>query len=170
MASIATVSASPVLTEAQAKILNTVKAVAGNTGGAIKRTTAEVADSVRVNLPALELAAGSAKATGDLGGARFVAGKTKELADSLRAAIKNSDSLGPLSPQAPSPEQINTIAKQLKLLLVKARIALLNPNAQASGAGSQRAAETAVQTGEAALKALENQIKAASKSTVDISA
>lgn len=173
MAAIGSIPAKLVLTEAQAKILNTVKAAAGNVNSGGKQTTSEVASAFRIHMPALELAAGSAKATGDVRGAQYVAGKTKELADGLRSALKSAAEApvgGKPDPKAPTAEDITTMAKQLKLLLVKAKIALLNPNAQHANAMSQKAAEAAVKTGETSLKALEAQIVGNRKSGIDIRA
>lgn len=173
MAAIGPIPAGPVLTEAQAKILNTLKAAAGSGGTSGKRTTAEVVDAFRIHGPALQLAAGSARATGDLRGAQYVAGKTKDLADGLRAALKAAAEAPAGStpdPRAPTADEVKTIAKQLKLLLVKARIALLNPNAQHANPAAQRAAEAAVKTSETSLKALEAQIGGNRKSGIDIRA
>jgi hypothetical protein len=175
MATIGSVPASsgPVLTDGQAKILNTLKSIARTPGDGAKRTTAQAVDAVRINLPALQLAAGSARATGDLRGARYVAGQTKALADDLRSALKNAgaaptgDSPGP---EAPTAKEIATIAKQLKTLLVKARIALLQPQTQQSNPAARRAAESEVRNSETSLKALEAQIGGARTSGVDIHA
>ncbi len=173
MAAIGSIPASLVLTEAQAKIFNTVKAASGNISSGGKQTSGGVANAFRVHMPALELAAGSAKATGDVRGAQYVAGKTKELADGLRSALKSAAEApagGKPDPKAPTAEDITTMAKQLKLLLVKARIALLNPNAQHTNPLSQKAAEAAIKTSEASLKALESQIRGNRKSGIDIRA
>ena len=173
MAAIGPTAPRLVLSEAQAKILNTVKAAAGNIGTAGKQTTTEVADAFRIHIPALQLAAGSAKATGDLHGTKYVASKTKELADGLRSALKTAaEAPAGSAPdaRAPTADEVKTIAKQLKLLLVKARIALLNPNAQHANPAAQRAAETAVRASETSLKALEAQIAGNRKSAIDIRA
>lgn len=173
MAAIGPTSAGPVLTEAQAKILSTVKSAAGSVGTSGKRTATEVADAFRIHLPALELAAGSAKATGDLRGAQYVAGKTRELAEGLRSALKaagEAQAGTSPDPRAPTADEVKTFAKQLKLLLVKARIALLNPNAQYANPAAQRAAESAVKDSETSLKALEAQIRGPRASGIDIRA
>ena len=77
MVTLGSVNSGPVLTESQTKILNTLKAAARGTSASAKRTATQVADAFRINLPALQLAAGSAKASGDVHGARFVASQTK---------------------------------------------------------------------------------------------
>jgi len=162
----------PVLTEAQAKALSTLKSIARSTASGSQRTTAEVADAVRISLPALQLAAGSASATGDVRSARYVAGQTKALADDLRSALKNAAS-GEGSPdaKAPSQEQIQTMTKQLKLLLVKARIALAGPQGRLIDATQRQSAETALRSSESSLKALEAQVGlGGKKGSVDIRA
>jgi len=157
----------PVLTEVQAKALSTLKSIARSNASAGTRTTSEVADAVRISLPALKLAAGSASATGDIRGARYVAGQAKAFADDLRSALKNGAGQ-PADAEAPSQEQIKTMTKQLKLLLVKARIALAGPQARYLDGASRQSAETAMRSTEASLKALEAQIGGVGKVGVDV--
>jgi hypothetical protein len=161
MATIGPLPTNLVLTDAQRTVLDRLKSVAsaGNTVGA--RTPTQALDAIKINGPALQLAAGSAEATGDLQGARYVARKTKDLADGLRAALKDASSA-----QAVPADQLQTYAKQLKLFLVKARIALVSPFAAQSGTQAQQRAELDVRAGEAALKALDAQLK--SSAGIDI--
>ena len=167
MVTLGTISPGPVLTESQTKILNTLKAAAHNPGAGAKRTASEVAGAFKISLPALQLAAGSAKATGNVQGARYVASQTKILADDLRTALKNSGE----TPTGEGAKQLQAVAKQLNLLVVKAQVGLHHPQAQYSNPASRRAAESELRESVAALRALEAQIGGKpAKSGIDIRA
>lgn len=166
MVTLGTVRPAPVMTEAQTKILNTLKAAARDPGAGAKRTATQVADAFKISLPAMQLAAGSAKATGDVRAARYVASQTKILADDLRTALKNSGE----TPTGEAAKQLATVAKQLNLLVVKARVGLYHQMAQYTDPGSRRAADSELRGSETALRALEAQIRGTSKRGVDIRA
>lgn len=167
MVTLGTISPGPVLTEAQAKILNTVKAAARDPGTAGKRTAGEVANAFKISLPALNLAAGSAKATGNVQGARYVASQAKILADDLRTALKNSGE----TPTGEGAKQLHAVAKQLNLLVVKAQVGLHHPQALYANPASRRAAEGELRESMTALRALEVQIGGKpAKSGIDIRA
>ncbi|SRR5258708_7473431 len=157
------VGTGPVLTEAQAKIVDRLKSISGASGYGGKRTTAEATAAIAINLPALQLAAGSAEATGDVQGARYVARQTKKLADDLRSALKDAAAVPGGSAgaaQASNSDQLATTAKQLKLLLVQSRIALAQPLAQQqSGPALRSAVDNDLRAGEKAVQALEAQLR-----------
>jgi hypothetical protein len=167
MVTLGTVGPGPVLTESQTKILNTLKAVARDTGSGAKRTAGEVADAFKIGLPALNLAAGSAKATGNVQGARYVASQAKSLADDLRTALRESGE----TLTGEGAKQLQAVAKQLNLLVVKAQVGLHHPQAQYANPASRRAAESELRETLTALKALEAQIGGKpAKSGIDIRA
>ncbi|MBI1776955.1 MAG: hypothetical protein HYR63_16575 [Proteobacteria bacterium] len=171
--SLPTGSSGPVLTEAQAKILDRLKSISGASGYGGKRTTAEATAAINIDLPALQLAAGSAEATGDVQGAQYVARQTKKLADDLRSALKDAAAAAPVNAgaaQGSSSDQLATTAKQLKLLLVKSRIALAQPQAQQSSPALRRAVDVDLREGEKAVQALQAQLRGGSGSAVNIRA
>jgi hypothetical protein len=154
----------PTLTEAQAKTLATLKTVAASGRSvASAQTAAEAAASARIKLPGLLLAAGSAAATGDIRAAQRVARETRILATSLRSGLNQGQAIatqnGDTQPPAVSADDAKTLFKQLKLALVRAQIALVQPYAQPPDASVRRAAEAEIRQTERALAALEAQLR-----------
>jgi len=153
-----------VLTEAQAKTLATVKAVAAAGRGVTAGQTAEeAAQAARIKLPGLLLAAGSAAATGDVRSAQRVARETRILATSLRSGLEQGQATatenGEPRPPAVSADQAKSLYKQLKLALVRAQIALVQPFAPPTDPSVRRAAEADIRATERALADLEARIR-----------
>jgi hypothetical protein len=167
----------PVLTETQAKTLATLKAVAASTRApSADQTLAEAAAGARIKLPGLILAAGSAAATGDIRAAQRVARETRILATSLRSGLDQSKATagqnGQPTPPAVSADDAQKLFKQLKLALVRAQIALVQPYAHPPDASIRRAAEAEIRQTERALAALESQLRGggARKPGIDVQA
>jgi hypothetical protein len=153
-----------VLTETQAKTLATLKAVAAaGRGVTAGQTAAEAAAAARIKLPGLLLAAGSAAATGDIRSAARVARETRILATSLRSGLDQGQATatetGATRPPALSPDQAKSLFKQLKLALVRAQIALVQPYGQPTDPSVRRAAENDIRSTERALAELEAKIR-----------
>jgi hypothetical protein len=158
------VKLTPTLTDVQAKTLATLKAVAVSTRApSAGQTAAEAAAGARIKLPGLLLAAGSAAATGDIRAAQRVARETRILATSLRSGLDQGQATagqnGQPSPPAVSADDAKTLFKQLKLALVRATIALVQPYAHPPDASVRRAAEAEIRQTERALAALEAQLR-----------
>jgi hypothetical protein len=171
------VKLTPTLTDVQAKTLATLKAVAASTRASTAgQSAAEAAASARIKLPGLLLAAGSAAATGDIRAAQRVARETRILATSLRSGLDQGRATagqnGQPSPPAVSADDAKTLFKQLKLALVRAQIALVQPYARPPDASVRRAAEAEMRQTERALAALEAQLRGggAKKPGLDVQA
>lgn len=157
-------SLGPVLTETQAKTLDTLKAVAAAgraTGQGL--SAKEAVDSANIKLPGLLVAAGSAAATGDIRAAQRVARETRLLANSIHSGLDQNQSAktpdGQPLPPAVSGEQAQSLYKQLKLALVRAQIALVQPYGQPSDPSVKRQAESDIRQTERALADLDAKIR-----------
>lgn len=154
----------PVLTETQAKTLATVKAVA-----AAGRVTAEglsakeAVDGAKIKLPGLLVAAGSAAATGDIRAAQRVARETRLLANSIHSGLDQSQTAktpdGQPLPPAVSGAQAQSLYKQLKLALVRAQVALVQPYGYPTDPSVKRQAEADIRQTERALADLQAKIR-----------
>ncbi len=158
-------SLGPVLTETQAKTLDTLKAVAAAGRATPQGLSAkEAVDSAKIKLPGLLVAAGSAAATGDVRAAQRVARETRLLANSIHSGLdqgqttKTPEGQQPLPP-AVSGEQAQNLYKQLKLALVRAQVALVQPYGQPSDPSIKRQAEADIRQTERALADLEAKIR-----------
>jgi hypothetical protein len=157
-------SLGPVLTETQAKTLATLKAVAAAGRATVEGLSAkEAVDSAKIKLPGLLVAAGSAAATGDIRAAQRVARETRLLANSLHSGLDQGRSAktpdGQPLPPAVSGEQAQNLYKQLKLALVRAQIALVQPYGQPTDPSVKRQAEADIRQTERALSDLEAKIR-----------
>jgi len=168
-------SLGPVLTETQAKTLATLKAVAAAGRATAEGLSAkEAVDSAKIKLPGLLVAAGSAAATGDIRAAQRVARETRLLANSLHSGLDQGQSAktpdGQPLPPAVSGEQAQNLYKQLKLALVRAQIALVQPYGRPTDPSVKRAAEADIRQTERALADLQAKIRgggAAAKPVAD---